>query len=134
VDARPWLEQLETQLGRSALEEGLVPLAYVAGKAVDLDEDELRAARRRALLVLAAGGDPRRPLGANDRAVLALAADLDRPERRAALMEGLTGLRRKAVLLPRIEAALDCLLGDEELAWRSLAGALLADEFSDSDD
>jgi hypothetical protein len=134
VDAAAWLEQLDAELGASALEEALVPLAYVAGRAVDLDEEELRAARRRALLVLAAGGDPRRPLAANDRAVLALAADLDRPERRVQLAEGLAGLRHEADLLPRVGAALDRLLDDSELGWRSFASALLADELSDSDD
>lgn len=134
MDARPWLEQLEAQIGGSAPEEALVPLAFVAGQAVDLDEDELRAARRRALLLVAAGGDPRRPLAANDRAVLALAADLDRPEHRAALTEALAALRGRAAALRRVEAALDRLLGDEDLAWRSFACALLADELSGSDD
>jgi hypothetical protein len=131
VDARSWLEQLEGQIGGSAPEEALVQLAFVAGQAVDLDDDELRAARRRALLLLAGGGDPRRPLATTDRAVLALAADVDLPERRVQLADGLAGLRLEATHLPGVEAALDRLLGDDELAWRSLACALLADELSD---
>src|SRR5438128_9244108 len=37
--------------------EELVPIAWLAGRSVPLDPDELRGAVRRALLLLAAGGD-----------------------------------------------------------------------------
>src|SRR5579884_3739632 len=57
-------------------------LAYLAGRAVDLDPGELNGARRRALLLVAAGGDPHRELEVDDRAVKALAADLYTDERR----------------------------------------------------
>ena len=51
--------------------------------------DELRAATRRAQLVLAAGGDPHRGLDLDGPAVERLAEELDSTERRAALEHGL---------------------------------------------
>ena len=53
---------------------------------------ELHAALRRAELLLAAGGDPRRPLELYGRAVTALAEDLDDPPLRAELAAGLEAL------------------------------------------
>ena len=44
-------------------------LAYLAGQAIELDAEELNGARRRALLLVAAGGDPHRELDVDDRAV-----------------------------------------------------------------
>jgi hypothetical protein len=131
VQARPWLEQLEIQLVAAPLDEAFAPLAFLAAQDLRLDEDELRAARRRALLVLAAGGDPRRTLGPHDRAVSGLAGDLDRPERRARLAAALTSLEEQATGLPAVTRAVAALRGDPELAWRWLACALLADEIAD---
>jgi hypothetical protein len=98
----------------------LVPVAWFAGREVPLDPDELHGALRRALLLLAAGGDPRRDPELDGRAVTALAAELDRPERRAALEAALRRLRDGA----------DELVVDPELAWRAFACALLADELA----
>jgi len=124
VDVRPLLETLEDGGDPS------VPLAYLAAPAVPLDEDELRAAVRRALLLLAAGGDPRRALEPDGRAVRALAADLDSPARRGALARRLASLRAEAEGLPAVTAALERLLADGDAAWRALACALLADDLS----
>lgn len=121
---RDVLEQLEAAGGDLA-----VPLAWLAGRRVRLDEDELRGAIRRAELLLAAGGDPRRALELHGRAVTALAADLDRDEARAELRSGLAEL--DAGGLPRVGAELERLAADPDLAWRAYAGALLADELSD---
>ncbi|MEX2211513.1 MAG: hypothetical protein WD689_07090 [Gaiellaceae bacterium] len=101
--------------------EGLVQLAYLAVQSVHVDEDELQAARRRALLLLASGGDPRRELRLDSRAVEALAADLDSPERRAQLRAALEGLQANAA----------ALLADDDLAWRTAACALLAEELGE---
>jgi hypothetical protein len=98
----------------------VVTLAWFAGREVALDADELHGALRRALLLLAAGGDPRREPELEGRAVTALAAELDRPERRAALVAALRKLREGA----------DRLLADPDLAWRAFACALLADELA----
>jgi hypothetical protein len=103
------------------------PLALVAGQAVELGADEKRDALRRAMLLLAAGGDPHEGLALDGRAVTSLAADLDKPDRREALTRGLEELRAAAGELPSVGSALE-ELRDDELAWRSLACALLAEE------
>ena len=83
------------------------------------------------MLLLAAGGDPRRPLELDGRAVTALAAELDTPERRAALIRGLEELRADAAGLVQTEAALEALLGNADLAWRAYAAGLLGEELAD---
>ncbi len=85
-------------------------------------------ALRRAMLLLAAGGDPHRELELDGRAVGALAAELDRPERRAEVSRGLEALRAEAAGLATVTRALDELLLDADLAWRAYVCALLADE------
>jgi hypothetical protein len=103
-------------------------LAYLAGRSVELDEAELNGARRRALLLVAAGGDPHRELGVDDRAVKALAADLHTQERRDELARAIDALVLRVRDLPVAREAALFLAGDVELAWRLLALALLAEE------
>ena len=57
---RAFLAGLESRLagGESLAVE--VPLVLIAGRDVELDPDELRGARRRAVQLLATAGDPRR--------------------------------------------------------------------------
>jgi hypothetical protein len=123
-EAAAILERLEA----GELGEPLPVLAYVAGQSVDLPEDELGPARRRALLLLAAGGDPRREPGVDDRAVKALAADLFTDARRAQLAAALDELALLARDLPRTREAVLFLAADVDLAWRLFALALVADE------
>jgi hypothetical protein len=102
-------------------------LAYAAGLEIDPGDDGPGAVRR-ALLLLATGGDPLRGVEELDgRAVTALADDLDDAARRAALAEGLAALREAAEGLPNVRAALDRLAADPDLAWRAWASGLLAD-------
>jgi hypothetical protein len=103
-------------------------LALVAGQDLTLDAAELGPALRRAMLLLATGGDPHRELELDGRAVTALAAELDTPERRAEISRGLEGLRGDADGLVSVSPALDELLLDASLAWRAYACALLAGE------
>jgi hypothetical protein len=128
VDERAWLEALERQLAGGSADDAFAPLAFLAAGRVRFAEAELRAARRRALLVLAAGGDPRRTLGPREPAVARLSDDLDAPERRADLAVALTALAEQAGGLPHVEHALAALRADPDLAWTWLACALLADE------
>jgi hypothetical protein len=107
-------------------------LAWVAGGELPIGEEELHGAVRRAMLLLAAGGDPRRALELDGRAVTALAAELDRPERREALARALVALRADAEGLPGAEAALDALTRDPGLAWRAYAAGLLGEELADT--
>jgi len=122
------LADLLTRLEAGELGDPLPVLAYLAGGGVEIDEDDLNGARRRALLLVAAGGDPHRDLGVDDRAVKALAADLFTDERRAALGHGLDGIVLRVRELPRLREAALFLAGDVELAWRLYALGLLAEE------
>ncbi len=124
------MRELLTNLARSSAD---LPasLAYLAGTAVELDADELHAALRRAELLLAAGGDPRRELEPDGRAVSALADDLDGAGARAQLRSSLEQLAAGADGLPGVSAALAGLLGDDDLAWRTFACARLAEALSD---
>jgi hypothetical protein len=109
-------------------------LAWLAGRRVELNEAELNDSRRRSLLLLAAGGDPRRELGVDDRAVKALALDLHTPERQAALGAGLDDLVRLARDLPFVREATLFLAGDTDLAWRLYALGLVAEGLADPDE
>jgi hypothetical protein len=104
-------------------------LAYVAGQHVDIPDDELNEALRRALVVRAVGGNPQRELRLEEEAVVRLAEELDRAERREALrcaLEPLRGLVEAGPGAPE----LDELLADDDLAWRCFAAARLAAEIA----
>jgi hypothetical protein len=118
------LERLE--LGE--LGDPLPVLAFLAGQQVELPRAELNETRRRALLLLAAGGDPRRELGVDDRAVKAVAAELFTESRRRALGSAIDELVLAARDLPRVREATIFLAADVDLAWRLFALALVAEE------
>jgi hypothetical protein len=126
----PWLADLERTLAEGdedSLAITVVVLASVAGAEVRLDGEERAGAVRRALLLLAAGGDPNRGLDLGGRAVRALATDLDDPERRAILASELAGLASDAEGLPHVSEALHGLLDAPDVAWRAYACSLLAE-------
>jgi hypothetical protein len=125
---RAFLTGLEPRLAAGEPVAIEVSLVLIAGREVELDPDELRGARRRAVQLLATAGDPRREPDPNGRAVTALAADLDAPEHRAALAEGLRSLGVTVTGLQEVSARLERLAGDEELSWRWFACTLLAEE------
>jgi hypothetical protein len=125
---RTRLEQLEAAGHDEDAPELLVSLAWLAIDDVPVDEAELKAARRRAMLVLAAGGDPSREIGPETPAVERLAGELDTPARRAALEATLAGADADG--LPTVEKGLETLRSDPELAWRLFGLALVADELA----
>src|SRR5438270_4009188 len=127
------LDELLRRVDAGELGDPLPVLAYIAGQSVEIDDQDLNGARRRALLLLAAGGDPHRELGVDDRAVKALAADLWSEERRARLTAGLDGLALRSRDLPRVREAVLVLARDPDLAWRLYALALLAEELGAED-
>ena len=120
---RELLELLEAGPG-----DNLLPgLAWLAGQEVDLDPDEVKATVRRAELLLAAGGDPRRELELDGRAVASVAEDLDEPEARDQLEDSLARLAAASEGLKAVSAGLAQLRAQPELAWESYACALLAE-------
>jgi hypothetical protein len=127
--SRPRLEELEAAGLEPESGELLVSLAWLVAGSVPIEEEELKAARRRAMFVLAAGGDPHRELDLNSVAAERLAGELDAPERRRALAQALAELETAG--LPNVSAAVSALLAEPDLAWRSFGLALVADELAD---
>ena len=107
----------------------LVALVWLVLADIEIHEEELNGARRRAMLVLAAGGDPHRELDFHSVAAERLAAELDSPARRKALNDALE--RLPAADLWTVQQGIETLEGDPDLAWRCLGLALLADELAD---
>jgi hypothetical protein len=107
----------------------LVALVWLVLPDLEIAEDELNGARRRAMLVLAAGGDPHRELDFDSVAAERLAAELDGPDRREALNQALE--RLPIADLWTVQQGIETLEADPDLAWRCLGLALLADELAD---
>jgi hypothetical protein len=126
---RARLEELERSELDPRSSELLVVLCWLVKDDVAIEEAELHAARRRAMFVLASGGDPHRDLGPDSIAAERLADELDTPARRARLAAALDEL--PTADLPAVIAAAESLRADSELAWRSFALSLLADELAD---
>jgi hypothetical protein len=126
---RSRLEALEAAGYDPHSAELLVALVWLVLGELPISEAELNASRRRAMFVLAAGGDPHRELDLNSVAADRLAVELDSPERRKALQEALSAL--DVTGLPAVSEGLSALLDEPELAWRCLGLALLADELAD---
>jgi hypothetical protein len=129
AETRARLEQFEESGLDPRSGELLVMLCWLVQEDVAIPEAELNAARRRAIFVLAAGGDPHRELDLGAVPVERLAEELETPERRAALGAALEALPVSD--LPAVAGAVEALRADPELAWRSFALALLADEIAD---
>lgn len=123
---RDWIRASE----RADPHEQWALLCFLAGRGVSFDEQELKAALRRSELLLATGGDPRRPLELYGRAVTALAEDLDDPMARAQLAAGLDALTVEIEGLRGAAEALRVLGRDGDLAWQCYAMALLAEELA----
>ena len=108
-------------------------MSYLASPSLSFDPDRLRASLRRAVFVLASGGDPHRDVHPDAPAVRTLAGDLDAPEHRVELAVALEALALQAGGLPTVGSALAALREDGELSWRWLACALLAEEVADDE-
>jgi hypothetical protein len=124
------LDDLLTRLDTGELGDPLPILAYIAGQAVEIDDEDLNGGRRRALLLVAAGGDPHRDLDVDDRAVKALAADLYTDERRQQLGRSIDALVLRVRERPLAREAALFLAGDVDLAWRLFSLSLLAEELA----
>ena len=125
------LGELLVRIDTGELGDPLPVLAYVAGASVEIDESELNGARRRALLLVAAGGDPHRELEVDDRAVKSIAADLFTAERREQLARGIDALVLSVRELPTAREGALFLAADVDLAWRLYTLGLLAEELAE---
>jgi hypothetical protein len=125
------LQELEASGLDARSGELLTVLVWLVVGDVEIDDAERKAALRRAMLVLAAGGDPHRELDHDEVAVERLAAELDSPERRSGLDAALQALTAQAEGLTVVSESLETLLGEPDLAWRTYALALIADELAD---
>ena len=131
--APPWLVDLEEGLAASGdetdlLATALVVLASVAGADIPLDEAERRGATRRALLRLAAGGDPSRGLDLNGPAVTEMAEELRDIDRQIALETGFRELAAQSKGLPHVSEALHGVMHAPDIGWRAYACSLLAED------
>ena len=126
-----WLDTLEATLVAADEATAVVTVASVAGRDVPVDGDDVRAAARRALLVLASGGDPLRGLALDGPAVSGFAEELDDPDRRGALEDGLFALLESAQGLAHTSELVRALLSDRETAWRAYACSLLAEQLAE---
>ena len=125
------LDELLVRVDAGELGDPLPVLAYLAGQTVPIEGEDLNGARRRALLLVAAGGDPHRDLEVDDRAVKALAADLFTDERRVQLARSIDALVLRVRELPTAREAALFLAADVDLAWRLFSMALLAEELAE---
>ena len=123
---RDWVRSTE----HAPPEEQWTLLCFLAGRSVIVDEAELHAALRRSELLLATGGDPRRPLELYGRAVTALAEDLDDADLRSQLAAGLEAVRAEVDGLRGATEALRLLGHDPDLAWQCYAMSLLAEHLA----
>jgi hypothetical protein len=132
-----WLVELENALAADPDGESLatvvVVLAAVAGREVAIRDAERRGATRRALLLLAASGDPERGLDLNGRAVTALADELRDTDRQLALEAGIRDVALLAAGLPHVSEAVHGLADAPDVAWRAYACSLLAEELGDEE-
>lgn len=130
-----WLGELERALVEDEAGEDLatvvVLLAAVAGEDVHVGEAEAHGASRRALLLLAAGGDPERGLDLDGRAVTALADDLRTVDRQLALERGIDDLKAQAKGLPHVTEALVAMRATPDVAWRAYACSVLAEQLGE---
>jgi hypothetical protein len=128
--SRSTIRDLIRAVERAEPDEQWVTLCFVAGRGVELDPDEVSASLRRAELLLATGGDPRRKLELYGRAVTAVADDLDSEGARAELRDGLVALQSEVDGLRGASEALRVLARDTDLAWQCFACALVAEELA----
>jgi len=125
------LDELLLRVDAGELGDPLPVLAYIAGQSVEIDDADLNGARRRALLLVAAGGDPHRELEVDDRAVKALASDLYTDERREQLGRSIDALVLRVRDREAAREAALYLAGDVDLAWRLFSLTLLAEELGE---
>jgi len=128
MDLRAALEYVEASGPSDA--DAAAAVAFGASLSLRLDEAALAGPLRRALLLLAAGGDPHRALDVDGRAVRALAHDLEALVGDDELAAAFASVHARARGLPMIEAAAADLAADPGRARGAVALALLGAELA----
>jgi hypothetical protein len=128
MDLRAALEHVEAS-GPSEADAGAA-VAFAASLSLPLDEAALAGPLRRAVLLLAAGGDPHRALELDERAVRALADELEALVGDDEVAAAFASVHTRARGLPRLEAAAGALAADPAAARRALALAFLGAELA----
>ena len=126
MDLRAALEYVEASGPSDA--DAAAAVAFGASLSLRLDEAALAGPLRRALLLLAAGGDPHRALDVDSRAVRALSNDLEALVGDDELAAAFDSVHACARGLPVIEAAAAHLAADPGRARGAVALALLGVE------
>ena len=128
------LAQLEEALiddSDESLPTALVVLAALAGREIPLEESELHGAARRALLLLAAGGDPERgPRSERAGSRSRLQTTFVRSTASWHSSAGVGELKIEARDLPHVLEAVKALGATPDVAWRAYACSLLAGELA----
>jgi hypothetical protein len=128
MDLRAALEHVEASGPSEA--DAAAAAAFAASLSLGLDEAALAGPLRRALLLLAAGGDPHRALDVDGRAVRALTDELEDLVGDDELAAAFASVHTRARGLPRIEAAAGDLAADPRRARGAVALALLGAELT----
>jgi len=128
VELRAALEQLEASA--PAPNEAAAVLGYAASVELALDDAALAGPLRRALLLLATGGDPHRELDPSGRAVQALAEELRELVPDDALARAYAHVRAQARDLPVLDGVAAVLEADPGAGRTALALALLGGELA----
>ncbi len=128
VDVRAALELVEAS-GPSEVD-AAAAAAFAASLSLPLDDAALAGPLRRAMLLLAAGGDPHRALEVEGRAVRALAYELEALVGDEELAAAFGFVHARARGLPGIEAAAAGLAADPGRARGAVALALLGAELA----
>ncbi|MGE5690250.1 MAG: hypothetical protein ACM33B_06805 [Pseudomonadota bacterium] len=131
MELRAALEQLDA--AAPGPEEAAAVLGFAAASELPLDDTALAGPLRRALLLLAAGGDPQRELDPDGRAVRALADELAELVPASAVAQAFARVRSHARGLARLEPLAAELEADSAAARTALALALLGSELTDAD-
>ena len=129
MDLRAALEHVEASGPSEA--DAAAAVAFGVSLSLPLDEAALAGPVRRALLLLATGGDPHRALDVDGRAVRALADELEALVGDDELAAAFGFVHARARGLPRIEAAAAGLAADPGRARSAVALALLGAELAD---
>ena len=129
-----WLDQLEALLAEADEATAVVTVASVAGRELELDPKSCAAPGDGRCSCSPRAATRRAGSTSTARPCVGLASELDAPERREALEDGLFRLLEGAKGLPHVSEAVRASWPRPDLAWRAYACSLLAEQLADESD